>query len=212
MKLLRPALIVATLLLAGCASSGQNSSGSHSSGSHSSASDWWNPLDWSWSTLWPGNWFGSSLTVTDRGLGTINATTPLQESALEAGLNGDYRLRQGMRSEQGKVVSFWQALTDDQVKLTFSGDATVSRIEIADGDIVSADGTRIGDVFSERYQKAFGHCQVASGESAPAVLCQAPDSQHVSYLYQGKWAGPQGLIPPDDVLQTWQVSKIIWQR
>lgn len=200
MKSLRPALIVATLLLAGCASNG----------SHSNASSWWNPLDWSWSALWPGSWFGSSLTVTDQGVGAINGSTPLQENALKEGLNGDYRLRQGMRSEQGSVVSFWQALTDNEVKLTFSGKTTVSRIEVTDSDIASADGTRIGDAFSESYQKAFGHCQAASGETAPAVLCQAPDSQHVSYLYQGKWAGPQGLIPPDDVLKSWQVSKIIW--
>lgn len=202
MKSLRPALIVATLLLAGCASNG----------SQQSESSWWNPLDWSWSTLWPGNWFGSSLTVSEQGVGAINGTTPLQEAALNAGLNGDYRLRQGMRSEQGEVVSFWQALTGNEVKLTFSGKETVSHIEVSDPAITSADGTRIGDAFSERYQKAFGHCQAATGDATSAVLCKAPDSQHISYLYQGKWAGPQGLIPPDDVLKNWQVSKIIWQR
>ena len=201
MKSLRPALLVAVLLLAGCASNG----------SHDSASSWWNPLEWSWSGLWPGNWFGSSLSVTEQGLGAINGDTPLQESAINQGLNGDYRLRQGMRAEQGGVVSFWQALSDNQVKLTFRGKESVSRIEVTDADVASADGTRIGDAFSERYQKAFGHCQAAAGETA-AVLCQAPGSQHISYLYQGKWAGPQGLIPPDDVLQKWQVSKIIWQR
>ena len=202
MKALRPAFIVATLLLAGCASSGQQ---------HSESS-WWNPLDWSWSTLWPGNWFGASLTVTEQGVGGITGATPLQESAINNGLNGDYRLRQGMRGEQGGVVTFWQALDDNDVKLTFSGKDTVSRIEVTDAKIASADGTRIGDAFSEHYQKAFGHCQAASGEGAAAVLCQAPNSQHVSYLYQGKWAGPEGLIPPDDVLKKWQVSKIIWQR
>ena len=202
MKSLRPALIVATLLMTGCASHGASNS----------ESSWWNPLDWSWSTLWPGNWFGASLTVTEQGVGAINGSTPLQESALNAGLSGDYRLRQGMRSEQGGVVSFWQALTDNEVKLTVSGKDTVNRIEVTDRDIASADGTRIGDAFSEQYQKAFGHCQAASGEATSAVLCRAPNSEHISYLYQGKWAGPQGLIPPDDVLKSWQVSKIIWQR
>ncbi|QHM71975.1 RpoE-regulated lipoprotein [Mixta intestinalis] len=200
MKSVRSALIVATLLLVSCASSG----------SHHSEASWWNPLDWSWSTLWPGNWFGASLTVTEQGVGAVNGETPLQESAISEALNGDYRLRQGMRSEQGSIVSFWQALKDDEVRLILSGKESVSRIEISDPDIASADGTRIGDAFSKRYQKAFGHCQPVVNEAS--VLCQAPDSQHISYLYQGKWAGPQGLIPPDDVLQSWRVSKIIWQR
>ena len=198
MKSLRPAFIVAALLLEGRASRGPQ---------HSESS-WWNPLDWSWSSLWPGNWFGASLTVTEQGVGGITGATPLRESAISAGLNGDYRLRQGMRGEQGGVVTFWQALTDNEVKLTFSGKDTVSRIDVTDAKIASADGTRIGDAFSDHYQKAFGHCQAA----AAAVLCQAPNSQHISYLYQGKWAGPEGLIPPDDVLKNWQVSKIIWQR
>ncbi|MFD1801799.1 RpoE-regulated lipoprotein [Mixta tenebrionis] len=200
MKSVRSAFIVAALLLVSCASSG----------SHRSETSWWNPLDWSWSTLWPGNWFGSALTVTEQGVGAVNGSTPLQANAINEALNGDYRLRQGMRSEQGGVVNFWQALKDDEVSLTLSGKESVSRIEVSDVEIASADGTHIGDAFSKRYQKAFGHCQPVANEAS--VLCQAPNSQHISYLYQGQWAGPLGLIPPDDILQSWRVSKIIWQR
>ncbi|HBT14544.1 MAG TPA: RpoE-regulated lipoprotein, partial [Erwinia persicina] len=57
MKTIRPALLIATLLLAGCAGSSSEAPRSDSS------STWWNPISWSWSSLSPTHWFGSSLTL-----------------------------------------------------------------------------------------------------------------------------------------------------
>jgi len=51
MKNSRPALLIATLLLAGCA-------GSSAPADSASASTWWNPISWSWSNLSPTHWFG----------------------------------------------------------------------------------------------------------------------------------------------------------
>ncbi|MDI5533762.1 DUF1131 family protein, partial [Salmonella enterica subsp. enterica serovar Montevideo] len=28
----------------------------------------------------------------------------------------------------------------------------------------------------------------------------------------GEWSGPEGLMPPDDILKNWDVRKIIWRR
>lgn len=203
MKSVRPALIIATLLLTGCASSGSGSS---------SESSWWNPFSGiSWSSLSPLNWFGSSLEVSEQGVGGINGSTAMNEQALDKGLNGDYKLRKGMRSSNGDVVSFWQALDDDKVKLVFNGKATVNSIEVMDEAITGADGAKIGSAFSERYSKAFGACQKAQGLDSNAVECKAPDSQHIYYVYSGEWHGPEGLMPSDDTLKKWTLSKIIWR-
>ncbi|MCU5771097.1 RpoE-regulated lipoprotein [Erwiniaceae bacterium BAC15a-03b] len=203
MKSVYPALITAALLLSGCASSGSSSP---------SEGSWWNPFaKVSWSSLSPLNWFGSSLEVNEQGVGAINGSTAMNASAIDKGLDGNYTLRQGMRTSDGNVVSFWQALDDGKVKLVINGNSTVTSVEVTDEAVASSDGAKIGSTFSERYSKAFGACQKAAGLDSSAVECKAPDSQHISYIYSGDWHGPEGLMPSDDTLKNWKLSKIIWR-
>ena len=42
--------------------------------------------NFSWSSLSPLNWFGSSLEVSAKGVGDLNAGTPMSESAINDGL------------------------------------------------------------------------------------------------------------------------------
>jgi len=205
MKNLRPALLTAALLLAGCA-------GSANHADHSDSSTWWNPVSWSWSSLAPWNWFDSSLAVTEQGVGGVNGTTALQQQAINSGLNGRYTLRSGMRMVDGNVVSFWQALDEKQVKMELSGHATVDRIEVMDKNISTESGVKIGTRFSELYSKAFNACQKGSGADSQNVICKAPNSQHISYVFSGDWHGPEGLMPADDTLKNWTLNKIVWQR
>lgn len=71
----------------------------------------------SWSSLSPLNWFSgsSSMQVTDNGVGGITASTPLSENEIKEGLKGDYRLRSGMATNDGKLVSFYQAMKETKL-------------------------------------------------------------------------------------------------
>ncbi|MET6678720.1 RpoE-regulated lipoprotein [Citrobacter amalonaticus] len=162
-----------------------------------------------WSAANPWNWFGSSTEVTEQGVGALTASTPLNEQAIADALDGDYRLRSGMKTENGNVVRFFEAMNGDKVAMVIYGEqGNISRIDVLDSEIPSDAGVEIGTPFSDLYSKAFGHCQPASGD----VECKAEGSQHISYLFTGEWKGPEGLMPPDDTLKTWKVSKIIWRR
>lgn len=166
-----------------------------------------------WSSALPWNWFGSSTEVTEQGVGDLTAATPLDEQAINDALDSDYRIRSGMKTQNGNIVKYFEALKDDNVALVVNGDAgTVSRIEVMDSDIAAVDGTKIGTPFSALYSKAFGNCEKASGDDSAGVECKAKASQHISYLFSGSWSGPQDLMPPDDSLKNWKVSKIIWRR
>lgn len=166
-----------------------------------------------WSAANPWNWFGSSTEVTEQGVGALTASTPLDEKAITDALDGDYRLRSGMKTQNGNVVRFFEAMKEDKVALVINGDqGTISRIDVLDSDIPSQAGVEIGTPFSDLYSKAFGNCQKAMGDDSASVECKAQDSQHISYLFSGEWNGPEGLMPPDDTLKNWKVSKIIWRR
>lgn len=193
---IRPLLLALPLLLTGCSTMSNMS---------------WPSVHWS--SMNPMNWFGSSVKVTDKGVGDITASTPLTEDGVKEALNGDYRLRNGMSMNDGKMLTFYQAMDDKEVKMTISGEPKghVQRVDVMDSKVESDWGVKIGTPFSDLYTKAFDVCQKGKGDDAQNVECKAPQSQHVTYVFSGIWHGPEELMPSDDALKEWRVSKIIWR-
>ena len=70
-----------------------------------------------WSAANPWNWFGSSTKVSEQGVGELTASTPLQEQAIADALDGDYRLRSGMKTANGNVVRFFEVMKGDNVAI-----------------------------------------------------------------------------------------------
>lgn len=166
-----------------------------------------------WSAAYPWNWFGSSTEVTEQGVGNMTASTPLNEQAIGDALGSSYRLRSGMKTANGNIVRYFEALKDGKVALTINGESgTISRIDVRDSNIKAASGVKIGTPFSDIYSKAFGNCQKGSNDNGAVVECKAEGSQHISYAFTGNWSGPEELMPSDDTLKNWKVSKIIWRR
>ena len=122
-----------------------------------------------WSAAYPWNWFGSSMEVSEQGVGNLTASTALSEQAIGDALGSSYRLRSGMKTANGNIVRYFEALKDDKVALTINDNGAV-------------------------------------------VECKAEGSQHISYAFTGNWSGPEELMPSDDTLKNWKVSKIIWRR
>ena len=92
-----------------------------------------------WSAAYPWNWFGSSTEVTEQGVGKITAATALDQNAIQDALSGDYRLRSGMKTENGNIVRYYEALKGDKLALVINGDkGTVNRIAVMDGGKIIA--------------------------------------------------------------------------
>lgn len=166
-----------------------------------------------WSAAYPWNWFGSSTEVTEQGVGKITAATALDQNAIQDALSSDYRLRSGMKTENGNIVRYYEALKGDKLALVINGDkGTVNRIAVMDEDIPTASGVKVGTPFSDLYKQAFGNCTSVPSDDEVAVECKAEGSQHISYVFTGTWSGPEGLMPSDDTLKNLKVSKILWKQ
>ena len=166
-----------------------------------------------WSAAYPWNWFGSSTEVTEQGVGKITAAKALDQKAIQDALSSDYRLRSGMKTENGNIVRYYEALKGDKLALAINGDkGTVNRIAVMDEDIPTASGVKVGTPFSDLYKQAFGNCTSVPSDDEVAVECKAEGSQHISYVFTGTWSGPEGLMPSDDTLKSWKVSKILWKQ
>jgi hypothetical protein len=106
-----------------------------------------------WSAAYPWNWFGSSTEVTEQGVGKMTASTALDQDAIQDALSSDYRLRSGMKTENGNIVRYFEALKGDKLALTINGDkGTVNRIAVMDEDIPTASGVKVGTPFSDLYK------------------------------------------------------------
>ena len=166
-----------------------------------------------WSAASPWHWFGSSTEVTEQGVGKITAATALDQNAIQDALSSDYRLRSGMKTENGNIVRYYEALKGDKLALAINGDkGTVNRIAVMDEDIPTASGVKVGTPFSDLYKQAFGNCTSVPSDDEVAVECKAEGSQHISYVFTGTWSGPEGVMPSDDTLKSWKVSKIVWKQ
>lgn len=166
-----------------------------------------------WSSALPWNWFGSATAVSEQGVAGLNATTPMDEAAIRNGLNDDYHLRNGMKTANGDIVPYYEAVKDNQVMLVINGNrGMVNRIDVMDKNIESENGVKIGTPFGDLYDKAFGACEQGRGDDADLVVCKAPNSSHISYAFKGEWSGPENLLPSDDTLKKWTLNKIIWQQ
>ena len=166
-----------------------------------------------WSAAYPWNWFGSSTEVTEQGVGKITAATALDQNAIQDALSSDYRLRSGMKTENGNIVRYYEALKGDKLALAINGDkGTVNRTAVMDEDIPTASGVKVGTPFSDLYKQAFGNCTSVPSDDEVAVECKAEGSQHISYVFTGTWSGPEGVMPSDDTLKSWKVSKIVWKQ
>jgi hypothetical protein len=187
---IRPLFLLVSLLLSGCSTLSS----------------------FSWSSLWPTHWFSSSPTVSEQGVGKITAATPMVQSEIAALLPADYQLRSGMQTHNGKVEMFYQVMQGNQIKLLIVGQpkGLVQRVEVMDATISSGKNVTVGATFSSLYSQAYPACVRAPGEGVQ-VICKAADSLNISYVFSGKWRGPQDLMPSDDALKSWTLSKIIWQ-
>ncbi len=168
-----------------------------------------------WSALSPMNWFSNPIVAKASGVGGLTSLTPMKEDIVKERLDNRYTIRSGMQTEQGDIVTVFQGLDDDQVKIEVIGpeNGYVSRIVVSDPDIKTEWNTKIGSEFGDIYTKAFGSCKAGGGvNDQPTVECVAPETNHIVYRFTGKWQGPEGLMPPDDELKSWKISQIIWKK
>lgn len=122
-----------------------------------------------WSAANPWNWFGSSTEVTEQGVGALTAATPLEEPAIAKALDGDYRLRSGMKTDNGNVVRFFEAMKGDSVAMVINGEqGTVSRIDVLDSDIPTAAGAK-----SVRRLATFTAKRLVTASRFPAIAIPA---------------------------------------
>ena len=156
----------------------------------------------------------ASLVITADGVGGLTRDTPYDVAAVGLALPG-YDAAEGERSSEGIAYPVIEVSRGGELVMTVEGTedgTTIDRIWIEKHDNNDGLGFPIGaattDIFPDG---APTDCLPGVEENSGSAFCPAPSAPNLAYVLDGEWDGPDGTIPPADVLNTWQLRTMYWR-
>lgn len=148
------------------------------------------------------------------GVGPLNAETPFNLHLIHEAFQG-FNVTQQTNFAEGEQYPVIKVSKELKSLLTINPDAKhekVFSIMVEDNLIGNQLGHTIGTVFSSIYP--YGQpteCAAGAEELSGKVLCYAPNTGNILYLFGGEWNGPDGSVPPKEVLANWKMDAMIWK-
>ncbi len=156
-----------------------------------------------------------SIILSADGIGPINATTSFNMHQMTLAFS-EYSVVEEVNFLEGNpfpairisegVKTIMNIIPDAAQKNIFS-------VIIEDNIIQNSLGHHLGTLYNKVY--TYGQdeqCQAGSADMSGKVLCYAPNTPNILYVFNGKWDNPAtGRVPPADVLQGWALESIIWR-
>lgn len=147
------------------------------------------------------------------GINGITASTPFSVDAFSASVDGLEWHHDVHETESGNQEVIVARINGETLFEVVKGErASIDTIVVTSDRIDSWFGPRVGDTFeSLSHNLQLGECQPGTETRSGTVICRAAETERVAYVFAGQWPGPDGQMPPLDVLDTWPLSSIEWQ-
>lgn len=168
------------------------------------------------------SWWGSNSVIdnegrwiiSDAGVGPITAKTQFKQSELQKAFGDNFKVIEGMEINSKKLSHFFNINTLDNnntiMKIIGETKGNIEQIE-TQSDQVTHQNIHVGSYFHQLYKQAItGNCRKINNEEAGVVLCDSPKSKHIHYIFNGQSDDFDSLLPPNDELMDWKITKIIW--
>jgi hypothetical protein len=146
-------------------------------------------------------------------LGPLAADTPFSEEAL-ATLFPSASIRTSTRTSEGEPYPVAHIARGGTPLLdVHSGDgSTIYSVEILDGVTIEGLGVQRDASWAEVFPVgSVPYCNPGGEEESGQVVCQSPVSEHLLLLFGGDWNGPDGKLPPREVLVHWRLERLSWR-
>ena len=155
----------------------------------------------------------AALTLSDQGLAGLGRDTPFEQAAIQKALPG-LAIEKSETRDEGVSYPIFRALDNGKEVLTITSDpekSVVGSFMTTSPLIVSDKGIKVGSRFAEIFSgKLPDECEPGLDEWVGMVFCPAPGSTSVQLFFKGNWKGPEGSLPPLNVLNDWTVAQIWW--
>ncbi len=147
------------------------------------------------------------------GLGEIDASTPFDAQTLRTIERSiDWRRTRRATESGYQEVIVGTRRGRKLVTLISDGRGRIAAIEIDNSQIGNWLGPRVGEAHRPLQQNLqLGSCRTGQETHSGSVLCTAAETDRITYVFSGRWNGPDGQVPPDQVLNGWTISRMIWK-
>lgn len=157
----------------------------------------------------------NSIILSVDGIGPINATTSFNMHQMTLAFS-DYSVVEEVNYLQGKPFPAIRVSEGVKTIMNIIPDAShknIYSVIIEDNVIKNSLGHHLGTPYRDVYPYGQNEqCQVGSADMSGKVLCYAPKTPNILYVFNGKWRNSsQGTMPPADILQGWALESIIWR-
>lgn len=156
----------------------------------------------------------SDIVLSADGVGPLNATTSFNMHQMTVAFS-DYSVEEMVNFQQSAPYPVVRISDNGNSLLTINPDSSrqnIYSIVIEDNKVKNSLGHHLGSVYSDVY--TFGQtekCQSGTEDMSGKVLCYAPKTPNILYVFNGKWDGEDGKIPPAELLQDWILESIVWR-
>lgn len=148
------------------------------------------------------------------GVGPINANTPFNLKILGE-IFQNYNVAEETNFIEGEPYPVITVKQRAKPILSINPDASqkkVFSVVVYDNHIGNRLAHRIGMKFVKIYPfEKQEQCAAGMEEWSGKVLCYAPEANNILYLFTGAWDGPDGEVPPKDILANWELDSIVWK-
>ncbi|NIJ42899.1 hypothetical protein FHS78_003207 [Parvibaculum indicum] len=155
-----------------------------------------------------------AIEIAEEGVGPITGITAFDPDAVSALLPGTTVSRQQV-SREGEQYPVILVEENDEKVMEVVPDAderSVAGVIVFSPDIRDGHGIHVGSVYTDIYtEDDKPQCLPGVEEYAGRLFCPAAESTRIYYEIAGKWDGPDGKVPPGDVIGNWRVVAIHWR-
>jgi hypothetical protein len=157
--------------------------------------------------------FATELTVSDKGLGGISQSTKFDQKEIQGLLSG-YTVKAETPSKIKDAYTLFVIIDQESRIATIQPTLSSKNIEcirVTSNKIKNALGPMIGTNYGSIYgDVVHNSCILGTEELAGHVICRAPDSKLITYVFKGKYSEPVGTFPSIVDLKKFLISEIVW--
>lgn len=159
-----------------------------------------------------------SIVLSENGVGPINATTSFNMHQMTLAFS-DFNVVEELNYHAGTPFPVIRVSEGVKTLMTIIPDGSqqnIFSIIVEDNLIANSLGHNLGVSYSEVYPAGENEeCQLGADDMSGKVICYAPKTPNVLYVFNGstsgKKSGESGDVPAAEALQNWGLESIIWR-
>lgn len=157
--------------------------------------------------------FASELSVSDEGLGAISTDTRFDQKEIQGLLHG-YVVKSEKESPLEDAYTVFVIMDHKSRLATIQSTLDAKKIlciRVTSNKVNNALGPRVGMEYGSIYEDVIhDSCIPGTDALSGQVICHAPNSKFISYVFKGQYAGPNGAVPDIVNLKTFVLNEIVW--